>query len=296
MASTQKAPGENSGDHPDVGQDSEPCTAVASGNGEGVPMKRLVVIGALVVLMAGCAATPAHPHPTHTHSPAKVATTTYVNNVVGLKYSDVQSTLRGNGLTAALDVPDTNVDSYPMFYTVRSQTPPVNTKVKIGSTVTLHVEVDPITAPNVVGQTLTQAEEAIKAATGQLTATPDAGAQLTWTVQTQNPAAGTPVKPGTSIALSAPAPQVVFSVWGDGSESNVITYTIPGSFNIEQAAEAALPWSMAFPYTGSGYLAHGNLSAQDDDGSSISCAISVNGKIVDQHTATGQYAIVQCGG
>lgn len=261
--------------------------------------RRIALLAALAATLAlvGCSAGNAAPSHLVSHSSPRSPAVSIpnVDNVIGLKYSEAYKDLEGEGYTVVLDTPSDDVENYQEYFVVKGQHP-VATKARPGTTITLHVEQIPLAAPNVVGQTYSQAQATIEAADGKLVAAGAGQPEPDWIVSAQDPPAGAAVKVGATITLTAPAPQVVMTITGNGSHSNVITYTIPGTFNIEQASDAPLPWTMSFPYTGEGLTAHGNISAQDDNGTSISCSISVAGSVVDQETATGQYAIVECGG
>ncbi|SDH48003.1 membrane protein [Leifsonia sp. 98AMF] len=109
--------------------------------------------------------------------------------------------------------------------------------------------------------------------------------------------AATPTPTPTPTPVPAPAPPPVdtvqYSVWGSGTSASSVTYSIPnGAFSQSQVAGASIPWSVTLPITGR-YNAYVVL-AQAGDGDSISCAITINGKIVDQQTSTGPYTIVTC--
>jgi hypothetical protein len=165
--------------------------------------------------------------------------------------------------------------------------------------------------PRVVARTEAYAATELRNAgfTVVITDTPSAD-YSSWTVAAQDPLGGTVVKKGSVVhltlnspkptvapATTAPTPTapdtVMYSVWGNGTSSTSITYSsADGSFSQEQANGAAIPWSITLPVSGR-YNIYSVL-AQADDGDSISCAISRNGRIITQKTSTGQYAIVTC--
>lgn len=72
------------------------------------------------------------------------------------------------------------------------------------------------------------------------------------------------------------------------SSTALITYTDNGS--IEQATGATLPWTKT--------VVRGDfvsVSAQDDNGTTITCAIlDSDGSVISKHTSTGAYAIASC--
>lgn len=81
-----------------------------------------------------------------------------------------------------------------------------------------------------------------------------------------------------------------YQVTGDGVTSGVITYTGTDGA-IDQATDAALPWSLTLARGPSGIL-----SAQDaEGGTTITCSIlDGNNAVIDTNTATGPFAIAQC--
>lgn len=84
-------------------------------------------------------------------------------------------------------------------------------------------------------------------------------------------------------------PKITLRITGNGSESGVITYTEGTS--IEQATNASIPWTKKVSPNFDFY----ELSAQDDDGTSITCEIiDTDGTVLDKHTSTGLYAIASC--
>lgn len=104
-------------------------------------------------------------------------------------------------------------------------------------------------------------------------------------VKTVQAAAPTPPPPAAIPGLSGD--QALLKVTSNGS-SATITYTEDGS--IEQATNASLPWQKVV--TRGDFV---SLSAQDDDGTTITCQIlNYDGTIASQHTATGAYAIASC--
>lgn len=109
------------------------------------------------------------------------------------------------------------------------------------------------------------------------------------------PPSPSPTPTPTTAPAPAPPPAdiVQYSVWGNGSTASSVTYSIPnGAFSQSQVGDASIPWSVTLPISGSfnAFV----LLAQAGDGNSISCAITINGQIVDQQTSTGQYTIVTC--
>lgn len=99
---------------------------------------------------------------------------------------------------------------------------------------------------------------------------------LTWIITLPKPA-------------MTPTPHITVTVYGNGSRSNVITYSI--DTHISQATDARLPWSKQLDTGGDFY----QVSAQDENGTSITCEIlDVDGSVLDKQTSTGRYAIASC--
>jgi len=161
-----------------------------------------------------------------------------------------------------------------------------------GSPVELALQVPAVVVPALGGMTQEQATSAL-VDIGLDLATP-AATPDSWTTVTQNPAAGSLVLPESKVAIELRAPQIVFTVTGNGSRA-MVTWAPPGSFSISQETNAALPWSRSFDDHGYGAYERGNFNAQSLNGNSITCTITANGVVVSQNTSTGPYAVVSCG-
>lgn len=86
-----------------------------------------------------------------------------------------------------------------------------------------------------------------------------------------------------------PPPRVTLMIFGNGSTSSTITYSL--GFSIEQATDARLPWTRKISPDYDFY----QVSAQDGDGTSITCEIiDTDGTVLSKHTSTGLYAIADC--
>lgn len=111
-----------------------------------------------------------------------------------------------------------------------------------------------------------------------------------------------PVEPVISTGAT-----VTYQVSGTGKAN--ITYLSDGNFSIEQAGGETLPWSKDVTFPDGLSLTGVNMNAQLDNidfepdangnydeptSGSVTCSISVNGQVVDQHTSTGVSAIVTC--
>lgn len=84
---------------------------------------------------------------------------------------------------------------------------------------------------------------------------------------------------------------VEYRVHAKGSSRAIqITYGT-GAGGIAQAASAALPWRKRLGTSDAGIY---TLNAQNAGSGSITCAIYVDGSLVDRQTSTGPYSFVQC--
>ncbi|MER3386853.1 MAG: MmpS family transport accessory protein [Microcella pacifica] len=209
-----------------------------------------------------------------------------VPQLVGSALGDATSALQLLGFTIAPDIAEAESD-----WEVMSQSVPAGEARRYGGAVEVAVLPPLVEVPNVAGLGLWEAESALEGAGFTVTLRPEDGAS-DWTVQTQSPAGGAQARDGSAVTLTLREPRIVFSVSGNGTRA-LITWAVPGgSFSIGQENNASLPWSKSFPMT-SGYK--GNLSAQMLNGSSITCTITVNGRVTSQITSTGQYSIASCG-
>lgn len=110
-----------------------------------------------------------------------------------------------------------------------------------------------------------------------------------------NPAPVDPA-PVTPTPTSEAAITVTYAVTGNGSRASTVTFNDPSGSgaSIAQDTQASLPWTKTYTLRQADLAGLYTLSAQDDNGSSITCTITVDGKVIDTHTATGPYAIASC--
>jgi hypothetical protein len=99
----------------------------------------------------------------------------------------------------------------------------------------------------------------------------------------------TSIPPLTAQAPSGPGKTIVYEVISDSTLSSV-TYFDENSAE-KQETGATAPWSKTVVNTSTYAIA--GLGAQTN-GQSITCRITVNGRVVDTKTSTGQYAVVNC--
>lgn len=86
---------------------------------------------------------------------------------------------------------------------------------------------------------------------------------------------------------------VVYKVTGS-SKAASLTYTTDGSTTTEQVASAKLPWSKTLQIKG--LIPVYQVMAQNGIGQTgtVTCSISVDGKVVKTATGTGEAAIASC--
>ena len=98
----------------------------------------------------------------------------------------------------------------------------------------------------------------------------------------------------TGAASAKTGHAIVFEVTGNGvTKASSISYGVGG--NQSQDNGAALPWQKQS--TSNDPFLIVSLVAQSGSGSgSISCKITVDGKVVVDNTSQGQYAVVTCSG
>lgn len=103
-------------------------------------------------------------------------------------------------------------------------------------------------------------------------------------MQTASPSQGSEAAPKTAAGGT-----VTYEVESDGSLSTVTYFDELN--NEKQVTDVASPWNMTFTSQAT-YPIYG-LGAQTS-GEHVSCKISVDGKVRDQKSATGRYAVVNC--
>jgi hypothetical protein len=96
---------------------------------------------------------------------------------------------------------------------------------------------------------------------------------------------------GGGLNLSGDEKSIVFEVTGaDGAEQADITFGVGASQSQENGS--ALPWSKEL--TDDSPLVIATVLAQNKGGGSISCKITIDGKVVKESTSTGEFAVVTC--
>lgn len=202
-------------------------------------------------------------------------------DVVGASLSDATAALEAAGFSTSSSSPLPGFDGEMV---VTEMTPQLEDgKLPVGTTVALHWGVR---VPNVVGMTDLAGTSTLSNAGFDVTGSSSSSRKIA----TQEPAAGTVTEYLSDITITLEAPTVVYEVVGNGSRASV-TWIAPGTFDISQATNEALPWRMTFQTEAS----YRNFNAQALNGNSITCHIYVNGELLKTNTSTGPYAVVSCG-
>jgi hypothetical protein len=85
---------------------------------------------------------------------------------------------------------------------------------------------------------------------------------------------------------------VVYSVTGDGTADITYDSWTAGNAGTEQSTGQSLPWTKTI--VASGLFNIYSVSASINTGSTATCTITVDGKVLARHTSTGQFANVSC--
>ena len=85
---------------------------------------------------------------------------------------------------------------------------------------------------------------------------------------------------------------IVYTVTGDGTADITFDTFANGNSGTDQLTGQALPWTKSI--TESGLFNLYSVSAGITTGTTATCTITVDGKVVSNHTATGQFANVDC--
>lgn len=110
---------------------------------------------------------------------------------------------------------------------------------------------------------------------------------------TPDPAeAAAPVEPAAPVVPTAD--KVTYAV--SGHAAGLIDLVVPGTVQQQQITTTTdLPWSKSFTVDeGLSEFDFLSISAQNAGSGTISCSISVNGKVVAHNSSSGPYAIADC--
>jgi beta-lactam-binding protein with PASTA domain len=210
-------------------------------------------------------------------------------SLVGMSLSKAQSAAK-LGFYSVTFSPTTAESDWEVV----AQDPIAGASVRYGSKIALTLLPPRVDVPNIVGKSQTDARKLLEDA-GFVVSFEPAGSESGWSIASQSPAPGELARLGDTVRVTVVQPVITFEVTGSGSAT--VTWIAPGGgFNIQQDTDARLPWSKSFPYrSGLSSYQYGNFNAQSYGGSSITCTMTVNGRVVSSNTSTGAYAVVSCG-
>ncbi|WP_431956022.1 MmpS family transport accessory protein [Nocardia lijiangensis] len=114
----------------------------------------------------------------------------------------------------------------------------------------------------------------------------DAAASSIQSAAPEVPASIPPLTPGKSTGKGK---NITYEIVSDDELSSVTYYD--ANSELQQETSATAPWSKSL--TNSSTVALIGLGAQTN-GSSVTCRIIVDGKVADEQTSTGKYAVVNC--
>jgi hypothetical protein len=102
-----------------------------------------------------------------------------------------------------------------------------------------------------------------------------------------------------SLTDNGPAPvptthTVVYEVTGPGGRAPEIRFAVEGTNSIEKAEAVGLPWRKELTIPAGPGLAVAQVMATNGQGESISCTVTVDGHVVANNTAKGEYTTVSC--
>lgn len=95
----------------------------------------------------------------------------------------------------------------------------------------------------------------------------------------------------------APVPDthtIVYEVTGPGGRSPEIRFAVEGTNKTEKAEAVSLPWRKELTISSGPGLSVAQVMATNGQGESISCTITVDGHVVANNTAKGEYTTVSC--
>lgn len=96
--------------------------------------------------------------------------------------------------------------------------------------------------------------------------------------------------PLKAASPSGKGKQVQYEVVSDSGTLNSVTWFDENS-EMQQKSSASAPWTLTVNNTSTVVMA--GVTAQTD-GTSVTCRVVVDGKVEDEQTATGKYAVVNC--
>jgi hypothetical protein len=109
-------------------------------------------------------------------------------------------------------------------------------------------------------------------------------------IQSAAESPGAPIPPLAPKA-SGKAKTIVYEIISD-SDLRSVTYWDENS-ELQQLNETAAPWTLTVTNSSTAVIA--GAGAQTN-GTSVTCRVTVDGKVKDEKTSTGKYAVVNCTG
>lgn len=94
-------------------------------------------------------------------------------------------------------------------------------------------------------------------------------------------------------ALPSSTHTVVYEITGSG-KSPEIRYVVDGAATSEKVEKVDLPWRKELHITVGPNVGVAQILAANADADSISCTVTVDGQVVSQGVAPGQYSTVSC--
>lgn len=109
-------------------------------------------------------------------------------------------------------------------------------------------------------------------------------------VESPAPAASSAIPPLTAAPNTGKGKTIQYEIISDSGSLNSVTWFDENSA-IQQEQNASAPWTLTVDNPSTFVIA--GVGAQTT-GTSVTCRVIVNGKVEDEQTATGQYAVVNC--
>lgn len=104
------------------------------------------------------------------------------------------------------------------------------------------------------------------------------------------PATSSTIPPLTAAPKTSKGKTIQYEVISDSASLNSVTWFDENS-SIQQKQNASTPWSLTVENPSTVVIA--GVGAQTT-GTSVTCRVIVDGKVKDEQTATGKYAVVNC--
>lgn len=120
--------------------------------------------------------------------------------------------------------------------------------------------------------------------------TASASAPIAVAPTSQDTAQPTTIPPLVAAPNNGPSKTIIYEVISDSDTLGNVTWFDENSA-IKQDTSVSAPWSLTVTNNSTFVIA--GLGAQTE-GTSVTCRITVDGKVADEQTATGQYAVVNC--